>query len=98
MILADAIHNLRTSLDHATWELIRLDGGTQGRWTSFPTGSNQRDYEFSCNGIKTPRDDTKKFLVELATYKGGAGGKIYGLHLLDNAETHTIITPLAALV
>ena len=78
------------------WELIGIDGGTQDRWTTLPVGSNPRDYEAWCNGIKTPRGDTKKFLVNLGNYKSGAGDKIYSLHLLDNAEKHTIITPLAA--
>jgi len=79
------------------WELIGLDGGTQDRSTSLPTASNQRDYEAACNGVKTPREDTKKFLIGLAAYKGGAGDELYSLHLLDNAEKHRTITPLAAI-
>jgi hypothetical protein len=35
LILGDAIHNLRTSLDHAAWELIGIDSGTQDRFTPF---------------------------------------------------------------
>jgi hypothetical protein len=97
LVLGDAIHNLRTALDHAVWELIGLDGGTQDRSTSLPTASNQRDYEAACNGVKTPREDTKKFLIGLAAYKGGAGDELYSLHLLDNAEKHRTITPLAAI-
>jgi hypothetical protein len=94
LILADAIQNLRSTLDFAVWELIGLDGGTQDRWTTLPTGDRQTSYEASCKGIKTPRDDTKKFFIDLACYKGGAGGEIYNLHLLNNAEKHSIITPL----
>ena len=93
LILGDAIHNLRTALDHATWELIGIDGGTQDRWLAFPFGNNQRDYETTCNGIKTPRDDTKKFFIGLAAYLGGGRQEIYGLHLLDNADKHTVLTP-----
>jgi hypothetical protein len=98
LILADAVHNLRTALDHAMWELMGLDGGTQDKHTTLPTGDTRQNYESRCNGIKTPRGDTKKFLVGLATYKGGAGGEIYAMHQLDNREKHTIITPLASLV
>jgi hypothetical protein len=97
LIMADATHNLRTSLDHAMWELIGLDGGTQDRWTTLPTGSNRQNYEATCNGAKTPRHDTKRFLIELAVYKSGAGNDVYGLHLLDNEEKHTVITPIAGL-
>jgi hypothetical protein len=93
LIIGDAIHNLRTALDHATWELIGLDGGTQDRYLKFPTGDNRINYEASCKGLKTPREDTKKFFIALAAYKGGAGNILYTLNLLDNADKHTVLTP-----
>jgi hypothetical protein len=93
LIIGDAIHNLRTALDHAMWELIRLDGGTQDRWTAFPAHRRRVDYEAACNGIKTPRNDTRKFLISLACHEHGGGEKIYGLHILDNSDKHAIITP-----
>jgi hypothetical protein len=45
LIIGDAIHNLRTVLDHAMWELIGLDGGTQDRRTFLPTGDSRQKYE-----------------------------------------------------
>jgi hypothetical protein len=95
LILGDAIHNLRTTLYHAAWELIGIDGGTQNRHLAFPTSGTQGDYEATCNGIKTSRDDTKKFLISLAAYPGGAGWKLYGLNRLDIADKHTFLTPIA---
>jgi hypothetical protein len=94
LILGDAIHNLRTALDHATWELLGIDGGTQDRATAFPSSSNHSDYETVCRGIKTPRDDTKKFFIALAAHEGGAGEKLYALHRLDIADKHTVILPV----
>lgn len=94
LILGDAIHNLRTALDHVTWELIGLDGGTQDRQTAFPFSKTLADYEATCNGINTPRDDTKKFFLSLAAYEGGAGEKLYGLNKLDNADKHRFLTPV----
>jgi hypothetical protein len=94
LILGDAIHNLRTALDHAAWELIGIDCGTQDRTTTFPVSRTQADYEAACKGIKTLKDDTKKFFIALAAYPGGAGEKLYGLNRLDNADKHTILTPI----
>jgi hypothetical protein len=36
LLLGDILHNLRSSLDHLTWQLVLEDGGTPGRRTSFP--------------------------------------------------------------
>lgn len=94
LILGDAVHNLRTALDHAMWELIEIDCGTQDRSTAFPFSKNRKDYEAACHGIKTPRADTKKFFLALAACPSGAGEKLYGLHLLDNAEKHKMLTPV----
>lgn len=97
LILGDAVHNLRTALDHAMWELMGLDGGTQDRSTAWPFSKNRMDYEAACRGIKTPMDDTKKFFIVLAAYPGGAGEKLYGLHRLDNVEKHKTLTPVVGI-
>jgi hypothetical protein len=94
LILGDAIHNLRSALDHATWELIGIDGGTQDRKLAFPFSSDQWEYESACQRIKTPLDDTKKFLIALAAYPGGAGEKLYDLKRFDNADKHSVMTPV----
>jgi hypothetical protein len=95
LILGDAIHNLRCVLDHSVWELIGIDGGTQDRWTKFPTGRSRVDFESSVRGMKTPRQDTKQFLTDLAAYPTGEGELLYGLNSLDNEDKHTITTPVA---
>lgn len=35
-IAGDAIHNLRSALDHLVWELVTLNGGIGSRSTAFP--------------------------------------------------------------
>jgi hypothetical protein len=90
LILGDAIHNLRCAMDHATWDLIGIDHGTQDRWTKFPTGRTRQDYEATCKGMKTPRDDTKKFFAALEVYKGGMGNLLWGINELDSADKHTV--------
>ena len=57
LIISDAMHQLRSALDHLLWELLQIDGGTQDRAAQFPTGTNSAEYVKSCNLIKTPRQD-----------------------------------------
>tara|TARA_R110001606_G_scaffold68836_2_gene157296 strand:+ start:754 stop:1515 length:762 start_codon:yes stop_codon:yes gene_type:complete len=94
LVLGDAIHNYRCVLDHLIWELIALDGGTPDRYTKFPIGKDQIDFEASARGVVTPRPDTNQFLVDLAAYRLGEGKLLYALNYLDNADKHTVITPV----
>ena len=97
LIAGDAIHNLRTALDHLMWELMGFDGGTQDRHTKFPTGNSVSSYVASCNGILTPRADTKRFMSGLEVCGGGKRERLYGLHCLDNQDKHTVITPIVTI-
>src|SRR5689334_6111092 len=54
LTVGDAIHNMRTALDHMTWEVVGRDKGTQDRWLKLPAGDNRVNYEATCQGIKTP--------------------------------------------
>lgn len=92
--LGDAIHNLRCAVDHVTWELMGIDGGTQNKFTKFPVGDTRQRYESACRAMPTPRDDTKQFLIDLAAYKGGTGQMLYAINALDNADKHHAITPV----
>lgn len=94
LILSDAIHNLRTTLDHATWELLGIDQAIRNRHTKLPTGNSRVSFEAACKGIKTTREDTIEFFRSLAVYPGGGGETLYWLALLDNAEKHTILAPV----
>jgi hypothetical protein len=92
LMIGDAVHNFNTALDYATWELIGLDKGVQDRYLKFPSGDNKVNYEASCNGINTPRPDTKEFFKRFSNYDGG--NFLRSLHLLDNREKHTTLTAL----
>lgn len=94
LILSDAIHNLRTALDHATWELVGVDKGTQNRYLKLPTGDNKVSFEATCKGITTPLRSTVDFFIQLAIFPQGAGESLYWLCQLDNAEKHTVLSPV----
>lgn len=53
-----------------------------------------KTYEAACNGIETPRSDTKEFFFRFSACKDGKGENLYGLHLLDNTDKHTVLTPI----
>lgn len=97
-LIGDAVHNLRTSLDHLVWELMEVDGGVQDRYTKFITGNNQRNFETSCEGVKTPRPDTILFLKSLAVFPGGSGEALYILNDLDISDKHKTLTPVVGIV
>lgn len=94
LIVGDAIHNLRTALDHMTWELVGRDGGTQNRYLKLPTGDNRINFEAACRGIKTPSQSIIDLFLSLEVFPTGKGESLYATHLLDNADKHTVITPI----
>lgn len=95
LIVADAIHNLRTSLDHANWELRGLDGGKQDKWTKLPVADERVSYEGICEGIKTPMNDLPEFFKGLEIFKLGQGRLIWALHNLDVIDKHIILSVAA---
>src|SRR5262245_4875042 len=68
LIVGDAVHNLWSALDHATWELIGIDGGTRHNQLYFPTGKDRSAYEGTCKGMRTGAD-TVQFFIDLAVYE-----------------------------
>ena len=94
LIIGDAIHNLRTALDHLTWEVVGIDGGTQDRYLTFRTGDDRVNFESSCKGIVTPGDWVRGLHISLEVFPGGKGTELYALHLLDNLDKHSVITPV----
>jgi hypothetical protein len=93
-IISDALHNLRTALDHAAWEVVGIDHGTQNRYLQFPTGDTRVSFEATCNGIKTPSQWVKNALKATEAFIGGRGMDLYQLCQLDNSDKHVEITPV----
>jgi len=75
------------------WELVGYDGGTQDRNVKFPTGDSRIKFEASCKRTKTPSQWVKDAICATETFPGGRNANVYELHLLDNADKHTVITP-----
>jgi hypothetical protein len=94
LTIGDAIHNLRTALDHLAWEVIGNDDGEQNRWLKFPMGVTQANFEAMCKGIKTPSVSINEMFKSFQAFPDGIGRSLYILHSLDNADKHTVLTPV----
>jgi hypothetical protein len=98
LIIGDAVHNLRSALDHAYWELMGLDGGVQDRSTSFPIHRGTRiDYAGACKGIPTPRQDTKDFMCTIEAYPDGVGNVFCRIHEIDISDKHALLVAVLGL-
>jgi hypothetical protein len=45
LIVGDLVHNLRTALDYAAWQLVDCNDGRPGRHTQYPISMTQDDFE-----------------------------------------------------
>jgi len=97
----DAIHNLRSALDHLAWQLSAVTGfvdvtGTpltekQLREISFPIidTDDPAKYKTSRAGkVQAMRPSAVKLIDEIEPYKGGKGNGLWVLHKLDAIEKH----------
>lgn len=93
LMAGDAIHNLRSALDHAAWELMKRYGGDY-KMCAFPTGKDRSAFESACGRVPTPRCDAGPVLVGFEAYPGGKGEILNVLTLADNADKHRLIVDL----
>jgi len=94
LIIRDVVHNLWSALDNLMWELIGLDAGEQHRWLSFPKGLDRLSYNRKCDKVKTPSAAVKDLLKSFEVFPRGAGHFLCVTNLLDNADKHTVLTPV----
>jgi len=101
LIVGDAIHNLKSALDIAYRETIRVlsPNGFTAK-TKFIVGNNRRHLESSLTKTAKigPHSPLFDFLVErVKSYKGG-DSDIYALHKLDIDDKHHLLIPMLAVV
>ena len=96
VVIGDAVHNLRTALDHAWTEtLTRNAPGALSDSNSFPIRKERTKVEDALNGIKhhiTNPMLVKRIVSDIQPYLGG-DDYIVGLHYLDIADKHQMLLP-----
>lgn len=94
-MIGDAIHNLRSALDHLVFELAFIDSGKEDTEASLKPRSRETDFEAATKGIKTLKADSVDFINGRECYKGGNGESLFWLHRLDVIDKHRQIIPSA---
>lgn len=88
-ITGDAIHNLRTSLDHLACTLVRTNGGTVTRNTGFLTHEDRGSFESNFEKrIEGASNEAVQLTKSMEPYNGGKGTALWRLNKLDVADKH----------
>jgi hypothetical protein len=94
-IVGDAIHNMRSSLDHLAVTLAKANGATKLGDVYFPFGRSREIFEASAKEkIKRLSTDARDMIRALQPYQGG-NDFLFSLHALDNSDKHQTIIPVA---
>lgn len=87
--VGDALHNLRSSLDHLACQLVLASGAEVKRYTCFPIyNRSTKDHQgFFDKSVKGMRPDAINDIAAWKPYKGG-NDTLWLLHELDRLDKH----------
>lgn len=100
LIIGDAIHNLRSALDHRVWELVSPhvlgDGDRKGIQFPIAKSGSPEDIKSAFNNRKIDRapEDVRLALEKLHPYPGGNDHLVL-VHDLDVIDKHKLLVPTA---
>ena len=91
----DAIHNLRSVIDHIAQQLFLIgpngEAGSKS-WHKFIVRDSASDFEAALKGvIKDLRPDAIDVFRSIEPYKGGKGHELWVLHQLDIIDKHRLL-------
>jgi hypothetical protein len=91
LMVGDAIHNLRSALDHLVYQLVLANLETPSRDTSFPIYDSASKYKAHCQAkIKGISRTAEKLIDAAAPYRGG-NDDLWVLHQLNNIDKHRLL-------
>jgi hypothetical protein len=99
LIAGDAVHNLRSALDHLAHHLAVVGRGQPGPFgdVSFPIRENETKYKkYGARQILGLRDDAVKAIDGIEPYSGGRGELFWHLHCLDIADKHRLLLTIGS--
>jgi hypothetical protein len=94
LIAGDAIHNLRSALDHVAYCLVSIGTGRPGPFPGiyFPVAETPAKYKTAFPGkVQGMRQDAIDALSIIEPYGGGKGEILWQLHSLDNIDKHRLL-------
>ena len=98
LIVGDAIHNLRSSLDHLAVQLVEAGGGAVTEGTCFPILSkppaSAQELEARVKEkVQGARKEAIALVAASEPYEGGNGHPLWVLHRLDIRDKHHLVIP-----
>jgi hypothetical protein len=94
LLVGDAVHNLRSGLDHLAHRLMVVATNSRGPFPHvyFPIGENASKYKTEARRrINGARDGAMKAIEAIQPYGGGAGEILWHLHSLDIIDKHQLL-------
>jgi hypothetical protein len=94
LIAGDAIHNLRSVLDHMAHHLVCIGMNSPGPFSHvyFPIAENRKKYDtIKADFVEGMRKDAKDAIDAEEPYGGGKGRLLWQLHQLDIIDKHRIV-------
>ncbi len=94
LVIGDALHNLRSALDHLAYQLVDSNGASPDRFTSFPTYQRPPKEKAAFMGkVKGMSQSAVDMIESVQSYNTG-NDMLWHLGELDNMDKHRI--PLKA--
>jgi hypothetical protein len=91
LIIGDAVHNLRSSLDHLACALVMKNGGAVSSETMFPIAATGKQFKAMLPArVKGASVNACKLIEGLKPYQGG-NDALWRLHRLDIADKHRLL-------
>jgi hypothetical protein len=99
LIAGDAIHNLRSSLDHLAWQLVETGGGSPNRYTYFPICRTPQQYASAMGKgeIKSMSLRAQKALWAIQPFIT-SDDTLLQVHDLDIVDKHRLVLTVATFV
>jgi hypothetical protein len=92
LVVGDAIHNLRSSLDHLAWQLVEANGGTPSRKTYFPISESYEKYINSVsNGVLEGMSVDAQKLIGDCQRHASKNDTLWVIHELDRIDKHRLL-------
>jgi hypothetical protein len=91
LVIGDAVHNLRSALDHLAVALVKDAGATPTTKTYFPISDSLSKYAANSPGqVDGIRGTDKNIIDSLQPYLGG-DDRFWRLHRMDITDKHNLI-------
>lgn len=99
LLIGDAVHNLRSTLDHLLWQLVEASGGTPGPSIQFPVcqgpkGPHQYVSAMGNSEIQKIPQDARDIIQSVQPYIT-VGQNLWLLHHLDIVDKHRLLLTVA---